>query len=76
MTIWQPFSISSVVLLSRVPIFSRSLVLSTVAIWVTTTTLDLGIFPIPFLNLTFPGTAVSFLLEVTSETTVVWILLF
>jgi hypothetical protein len=67
--------ISSVVLLLRVPIFSSSLDLSNVAIWLTTATLDFGRLAVPFLSRTFQGTEARFMFDVMIVTIVVLILL-
>ena len=74
-TSWQPLITSSTFFEFKVPIFSSSLFLSTVAIWLTTTTLPFGRFAMPFFKRTFPGTLASFKFEVSNATTVVRMLL-
>ena len=46
--------------------------MSTVATWLTTTTLVLGKLAVPFRKRRLPGTAASLILEVRTVTTVVW----
>lgn len=69
----MPSMISEILLLDRVPIFSLRSLLFTVNNWEIFTTLFLERLASPFLSVTFPGALERLRLDVSEQTTIVFI---